>query len=212
MANGALQRHPICTPFRKAATHVSMLGSLRTIAITSLIVTAVGMVLPNTARAAGKDFGPWYAIVGGLTHLAKASNLDDSYGFNLRLGARQNDWFGYELNYEYIAKFDGPLVGTPGSSSEVTLHSLMPQLRLRYRFGFVEPYGILGGGLLISDASTATDPRLTGLGFAMRTGAGLLTSFDFPVNVFVEYNRLFTSGHTTFFDYSSLGVGLEARF
>ena len=212
MANGALQRHPICTPFRKAATHVSMLGSLRTIAITSLIVTAVGMVLPNTARAAGKDFGPWYAIVGGLTHLSKASSFDDSYGFNLRLGARQNDWFGYELNYEYIAKFDGPLVGTRRSFDEVSLHSLMPQLRLRYRFGFLEPYGILGGGVLITDVSTAADPQRTDVGFAMRTGAGLLTSFDFPVNVFVEYSRLFTSGRTTLLDYSSIGVGLEARF
>lgn len=189
-----------------------MLDSLRTIALTALIVTAAGTALPGSARAAGKDFGPWYAIVGGTTHLAKASSFDDSYGFNLRVGARQNDWFGYEIHYEYIAKFDGPVVGTRRSFDEVTLHSLMPQLRFRYRIGFVEPYGILGGGLLIADVSTATTSRRTDLGFGMRTGAGLLTSFDFPVNVFVEYSRLFTSGRTTLLDYSSIGVGLEARF
>jgi len=138
------------------------------VAMTTVLFTAA---LPSRASAAGfvsPFFGYNFGGDAGCPEITNCDNKSWNYGVGVgALGAV----VGFELDFGYSPKFFGE---TPGYDSSVL--TLMGNFMLAPRLGIVQPYGLVGFGLMKSEV----DQLLTNVNFndfGYDVGGGLMIFF-----------------------------------
>ncbi|MGH8556751.1 MAG: outer membrane beta-barrel protein [Methylococcales bacterium] len=108
-----------------------------------------------------------------------------SGGLNARAGYRVNDWFAAEVGYEWVDGITNKIRGA--NVATLTSHQLTLNGKFIYPdWGRIQPYGLLGAGLSIWEAS---DRRNQGAGVDA-TSAGLAGRVGVGVDAYATENLL----------------------
>lgn len=156
---------------------------------------------------------------------AAPSDVQDSWGINVRAGRRLNEWFAVELGYEWNADMDiqvaGNTIGTYGP------HTVTVNAKAYLPFWRVQPYALVGGGVGFWSVKLngflqqlgGSGPG-NGQGFAFRGGGG----FDVYVTKNIVLNAevaavlntsqfvISTVTRLSDLNYISAGGGIQYRF
>lgn len=139
----------------------------------------------------------------------KDAGAEDSFGFNLRVGARTSQWVSVELELEYIDDF------FPNEKLDFGVVSVFGNTRLYPLSGRIQPYALGGLGIV----ATVVDHRETGSSFGQSTadwgfrlGAGVDLYYTDHIALSVEAVQVFTVGSVKDINHVSLGVGILYRF
>jgi opacity protein-like surface antigen len=138
---------------------------------------------------------------GGDAGCPEISNCEDkSRNLGVSFGSIGNV-FGAELEFSYIDSFFGE---TPGLSSNVL--TLMGNFMLAPKFGIIQPYGVVGLGLIKSHAEFTTagllDSDNNDFGWDIGGGAIIYFGQHFGVRGDIRYFHAFP-------DLEILGIGLD---
>ncbi len=208
-----------------------MRSTIRIIVLTTLI----SLCLANNANAGDYADSGSYVFLGGLTAFENFSNksgssLDDSLGFDIRVGYRFIDYFAAEVSGNFNSGFDGKVANEGGIgivSSEGG--NITVNVRGIYPFGRFEPYALVGIGGMWSNVMTGTGSTgsfcadgyggwwCDGNSVAGKTGAFISkfgTGADFWVTdnfaISMDAAYLLTTGALK--DQNSIKLGWAARF
>ncbi len=146
-----------------------------------------------------------------------------SGGLNARAGYRVNPWFAAEVEYEWVDGFTNKIAGV--NVATLTSHQLTINGKFIYSdWGRLQPYGLVGVGLSIWEASDRTGRgsglEATSAGLAGRVGFGLdaYVNEDFLVNLGLDMalstTRIDNSvdGALKNLFYVPIQLGLQYRF
>lgn len=145
-----------------------------------------------------------------------STDVDNSFGFDLRLGYRLHERFSVETQFDFLnaIELDSQLPSPgPEEKSEIKLFVLTGNAKYYLLTDRFQPYIVGGAGW----GRSRLDPPGSGSkerddGFAARAGLG----FDFYGSEFValtsEVSYVFTTGEVHDLDYVTFGAGLTLRF
>ncbi|HEY2774562.1 MAG TPA: porin family protein [Candidatus Binatia bacterium] len=157
------------------------------VATTSVAALAADEASPYGGKSAYVSAGGVYAIENSDSNITQGS-LDNSGGYDLRLGYGFNDWAAAEVEWQAMTHFDtnshDPATGIENNPSpEARLLSLNG--RYSPLTGRFQPYGLIGGGWYNVQADTQRN-SLHESSFAMKFGIGLAAYITNRAGVAVE--------------------------
>jgi opacity protein-like surface antigen len=150
-------------------------------------------------------------------------SVDDSFGFNGRVGYRCHRYFSAEVEVEWIDGFEADLT-QPGfvQLSKVRYEPLVVTANIKGYFltGRYQPFLLVGGGVMTAERKMRDTVGLTpdeadresDDAFAMRFGGGIDLYATENVVVSLEADYVLPFGNLDALDYISIGWGLQYRF
>jgi hypothetical protein len=137
-------------------------------------------------------------------------DVDDTWGLNARVGSRFGSRFAMEVVGDWFDDADVDIdatapAGRVGGSAEVEAWALTYNLKGYLLTGRVQPFIVVGGGVLNIDAESEDD-----YGFSWRLGGG----YDFyqTENVVFSLEALYYLPTGDIRDYHVISVGLGAQY
>jgi opacity protein-like surface antigen len=181
---------------------------------------------PAEAAPSAFDREGWY---GGLAAVYAMEDFDqpfdDSAGAAIRLGYRAHAHVAAELRYEWLEGFDSsgfipafadPALNLPDGDAELDTHQATLAAKLFVLTGRVQPYALVGGGLLVVNTELKADkfkkPFRVQLGFAGRFAAGVDLYLTEHIVLGAEAAYLVPTGPVSGERYGSFELGLQYRF
>ncbi len=137
--------------------------------------------------------------------------VDEAVGAEVAIGYRFAPHFAVEAEFEYAGVADisfGPF------SNVIELESLSATINLKafLATGRVQPYVLVGGGVMHSKLSASGVPDADATGEAGRFGAGLEIYLTPTWALDFGADYVLPGGDTEDLDYASFGAGLKLRF
>ena len=152
---------------------------------TSMLSVVLVVAMPASARAQG-FVSPFIGFAGGDASCATESDCEGrTVAGGVSFGAL-GSVAGFEAEVGYVPTFLGDVPGV-----EATMLTLMGNLMIAPRFGPVRPYGIIGVGLMRSDASLTLASLLVSENnnFGWDAGGGLMIFFGSHVGIRGDVRR-----------------------
>ncbi|MCG8589507.1 MAG: porin family protein [Proteobacteria bacterium] len=200
---------------------------------TPCFVALIVLLSGSAARAHHEDYGdPYeqayarpgpYLALGGVfglndfeneieADLGLRTDVDDSFGVDVRLGYRWHPAFSFELQYEWLDGFDIHLAGVP--SAELDGFTLGTNAKSYLLTGPVQPYLLAGAGVTRLELRDTLGLDVDGdeTGFQGRLGGGVDLYATPSVFVGVHAARVFNTGSLDDLDYTVVGANLGFRF
>ena len=150
-------------------------------------------------------------------------SVDDSFGFNGRVGYRCNRRFSAEVQTEWLDGFDADLTQSRVDQlANITFEPLVVTANVKGYFltGRYQPFLLVGAGAMTADVNIRNPVGLAFTGidsesknaFAMRFGGGidLYATENVVVNLEVDY--VFPFGKLDDLRYVTIGWGVQYRF
>jgi opacity protein-like surface antigen len=172
------------------------------IAVLSLFVGLAACQVTST-EFSREGFYAGASVVGATSNFDLDDWDDDStVGIGVRAGYRFWDRIGFELAYEGGQKYDG-------DDFDVDIRNLAVQGKFYPLTGALQPYGLLGVGILWGDVGGKYDDGSAGFG---RIGVGLEAYVlpSLPLFIELDYNK--PGGDVSELDYYSGQIGAIFRF
>ena len=198
-------------------------------AMHTLLLGAALAVAGDAAAEQGPDTfdrSGWYLGVSGVYAIENFDRaFGDSAGLGFRLGYRAWPRLAAELRYEWLEGFDsnGPIpefmdppLDLNHGGVELDTHQATLGAKLFALTGRVQPYGLLGVGMLIVNtelkAPKFEKPFRIDVGFAARFGAGVDLYATEHVVIGIEGSYLVPTGSVSGEQYGTVELGLLYRF
>jgi opacity protein-like surface antigen len=194
------------------------------------------LCLPSMSYGQNRPERGFYLAVGGSWALEELdlgtetvngikfdTSFDDAWGVKNRLGYHYNEWVAFEADLDFFSDFeseDKVMVSGNRVRTEVDIRviTLMAGLKLSGRFRNVEPFVVLGGGMMNakahfkardgvfeSESNSETD-------YCYRFGAGLDVYPKENASVFFEMARVWGWSDLDDIQYSQLTLGVSYHF
>ena len=195
------------------ALRILLLGLLLTVGMTVVGASASAEDHDEETSAYSRT-GPYGSFSGAYAfedwnQSNNETPADDTFGFNLRLGARISEWVAVELQLEYFDDF------FPDDRPDYSTVSVFANTRVYPLSGRLQPYAIGGLGII----STVVDHREPGSSYGRSTadwgfrfGAGVDFYYTDHIALTVEGAYILTVGEVKDTDHVSMGVGILYRF
>ena len=211
----ALAAHPVSA--RADGTRTIVAG-LATAALTSLVCASFALTAGEDTKQDEFARRGWligvagsYAIETFESDLQDAVgfsvdlSVDNSLGFNGRVGYRCHRWLSAEVEVEWLNGFD---VSAPGFAT-IDVEPVVATANLKGYFltGRYQPFLLVGGGGMTAKAATER-----GKSYAMRVGGGIDLYATKNVVVTVGADYVLPFDDLKDLDYISIGWGFEYRF
>jgi opacity protein-like surface antigen len=211
----ALAAHPVSA--RADGTRTIVAG-LATAALTSLVCASFALTAGEDTKQDEFARRGWligvagsYAIETFESDLQDAVgfsvdlSVDNSLGFNGRVGYRCHRWLSAEVEVEWLNGFD---VSAPGFATiDVEPVVVTANLKGHFLTGRYQPFLLVGGGGMTAKVATER-----GKSYAMRFGGGIDLYATKNVVVTVGADYVLPVDDLKDLDYISIGWGFEYRF
>ena len=157
-----------------------------------------------------EDFDNDFSSFGGA---AIDTDVEDGFGFGLKFGHRFARHIAAEGHFEFIDEFDVSELGV--DSADVETWALTANLRLYPVRGIIEPYALIGTGIMHARLEDELGQFRTerSTGFVGRFGGGVDLRMSEFVSLNLEASYLAPAGdQVEDLDYVSVGWGLQFHF
>jgi opacity protein-like surface antigen len=201
--------------------------------VTSVVLLAV-LAVPS-ARAADPDFArSGFYLGGGGTYafnllessfddvLGSDVDVDDTWGFNARLGYRAFSWLAAEIEYEYLDNFE---VSSDGVRlADLGAQTISANVRFIVPIRRFQPYLCLGAGATLFSLNDNAVPGLevdhssfsgrVGLGFDVYASRNIVLGIgaDAVLTTAEVKDSFFSGDSSSSLSYVALHAGIDYRF
>jgi opacity protein-like surface antigen len=138
------------------------------------------------------------------------SDVDEPFGVTGHVGYRLHPFFALEAAAQWLPESD---IDVPGESDSGSIESWTTTLNAKgYPLtGRVQPFGLVGLGVMLADASGAGLDD-TSYDFAARFGGGVDLFVNANLVLFVDASYVLPTGDLDQLDFVSIGAGLGWHF
>jgi opacity protein-like surface antigen len=145
-------------------------------------------------------------------------SVDNSFGFNGRVGYRCHRWFSAEVGVEWLDGFKTDLSDPGPINIGIDIEPIVVTANMKGYLltGRYQPFLLVGGGVMTAEFKFRGDPgspgSITETEYAMRFGGGVDLYATKNVVVSLEADYVLPVSSLSDLDYISIGVGLQYRF
>ena len=147
-------------------------------------------------------------------------SVDNSLGFNGRVGYRCHRWFSAEVEVEWLDRFKTDASVAGFSNIQIDIEPIVVTTNIKGYFltGRYQPFLLVGGGVMTAEAKLQSPappgaPRsITENDFTMRFGGGIDLYATKNVVVSLEVDYVLPVSSLSDVDYISIGWGFQYRF
>ena len=221
----ALAAHPVSA---RAGNSQTIVEGLATAALTSIVCSSVALTAGEDAKQDEFARRGWligvagsYAIETFESDLQDAVgfsvdlSVDNSLGFNGRVGYRCHRWLSAEVEVEWLDRFKTDLSAAGPINIGIDIEPVVVTANMKGYIltGRYQPFLLVGGGVMTAEFKSRGVPGSITLNeFTMRFGGGIDLYATKNVVVTVGADYVLPFDDLKDLDYISIGWGFEYRF
>ena len=225
----ALAAHPVSA---RAGNSQTIVEGLATAALTSIVCSSVALTAGEDAKQDEFARRGWLIGVAGSYAIetfkddtesdaqkifgpTASLSVDDSFGFNGRVGYRCHRWFSAEVEVEWLDRFKTDLSAAGPINIGIDIEPVVVTANMKGYIltGRYQPFLLVGGGVMTAEFKSRGVPGSITLNeFTMRFGGGIDLYATKNVVVTVGADYVLPFDDLKDLDYISIGWGFEYRF